>query len=107
MIYWFTKVGIAPGLQANLVLKLFSILILNFVNISFEFFPDQIVQLAMLLDEEEFSREMIKLDPLKGNDCSTQIADHAAGKVLNLEIESQSSVLLFDGELVLSDNQEI
>lgn len=67
----------------------------------FGFFPDQVVQLSMLIDGEEFSREKIKLDPMKSNDCSVQIPDHDAGQVLKLEIESQSSVLLFDGELAL------
>jgi hypothetical protein len=72
----------------------------------FGLFPDQAVQLSMFVDDKVFSCEMIKLDPVNGNDCSTQIPDHAAGQVLKLEIESQSGVLLFDGEMVLSDNQE-
>ncbi len=67
----------------------------------FGFFPDQVVQLSMFIDGEEFSSEMIKLDPVKGNDCSVQIPDPAGGQVVKLEIESQRGFLLFDGELVL------
>ena len=67
----------------------------------FGFFPDQVVQLSILIDDEEFSSEMIKLDPVKGNDCSIHIPDRVAGQVLQLEIESLNGVLLFDGELAL------
>lgn len=67
----------------------------------FGMFPDQSVQLSMLLDDQAFYAETVNLDPKSGNDCSTKIPDWSSGSIIDLLIMGQNDELLFEGELAL------
>ncbi len=62
----------------------------------FGMFPDQPAAMAMSLDGQVFFEDVVEVDAVKGNDCSTEIPEGYAGSGLNFTIESVEGVILLD-----------
>ncbi len=63
----------------------------------FGLYPDQAVQVFLLLDGEELESDSFVLDPLNGNQFTVDLPDVPSGSSLELQIEDQDGTVLFSG----------
>jgi hypothetical protein len=83
-------VNITPGDSSSITCQIFGL------------FPDQTIEIFMVLDDQEIYNATERIDPETGNDCSTEVPEWSFSSVLVLTIEGPEDELLFEGELDFS-----